>query len=105
MLGDRAVRRTYSGHTAAVRDIKFSNDGSRFVSAGYDRFIRLWDTETGQCINTFTNRKMPYCCTFYPEDNDMMLAGCSDNRVCSTTPIYITLTTTSICIERSYYHM
>jgi pre-mRNA-processing factor 17 len=66
-----------------VRDIKFSNDGSRFVSAGYDRFIRLWDTETGQCINTFTNRKMPYCCTFYPEDNDMMLAGCSDNRVCS----------------------
>lgn len=81
VTGDRTVRRTYSGHTAAVRDVAFNNDGSRFLSAGYDRFVQLWDTETGQVISTFTNRKMPYCATFYPLDNDIFLAGCSDNKI------------------------
>ncbi|CAN0512897.1 unnamed protein product, partial [Ectocarpus sp. 8 AP-2014] len=79
--GGRGQRRTYQGHSAAVRDIQFSNDGKQFLSAGYDRFIRQWDTETGQCIATFTNRKMPYCAKYYPVDNNMFLCGCSDNRV------------------------
>ena len=75
VMGDRELKRTYSGHTGAVRSIAFrcarlffivdifsfsmsSNDGSKFLSASFDRHIRLWDTETGQCINTFTNRKV-----------------------------------------------
>ncbi|CAM9868662.1 unnamed protein product [Phaeothamnion confervicola] len=78
---DRGCRRTYTGHSAAVRDVRFSNDGRRFLSCGYDRFIRLWDTETGQVISTFTNRKMAYCVRFFPVDNDVILAGCSDNKV------------------------
>lgn len=79
--GGRGQRRTYMGHSAAVRDVQFSIDGKQFLSAGYDRFIRQWDTETGQCIATFTNRKMPYCARYYPVDNNTFLCGCSDNRV------------------------
>lgn len=30
----------------------------RFLTGGFDRYMRLWDTETGQCINTVTNRKV-----------------------------------------------
>jgi pre-mRNA-processing factor 17 len=36
------------GHTKAIKDINFNNDGKQFLSASYDRQIKLWDTETGE---------------------------------------------------------
>lgn len=50
-------------HTAVpppqgVRDITFSNDGRRFVSTGYDKNVRVWDTETGKVVQTFNTGKV-----------------------------------------------
>jgi len=81
VMGKRQVKRTYIGHSMGVRDAAFNQDGSKFLTASFDRFSRLWDTETGQAIGTFTNRKVPYCCTFYPEDENIFLLGCSDNKI------------------------
>lgn len=40
--------RTYNGHKMSVKDIDFNNDGTEFLSASFDRYIKLWDTETGK---------------------------------------------------------
>ncbi|KAG0234224.1 hypothetical protein BGW41_001193 [Actinomortierella wolfii] len=80
---DRRVLRTYMGHSKAVRDITFNNDGTRFMTASYDKNMKLWDTETGQCISTFSTKKIPYCVKFNPDEDKqhIFLAGCSDHKI------------------------
>jgi pre-mRNA-processing factor 17 len=71
------------GHTKAVRDICFSNDGRRFLSCSYDKNINCWDTETGECLGSYTNGKIPYCIKFNPSNElqHVFLSGHSDKRI------------------------
>ena len=48
MYNERRLFRTFLGHAKAVRDISFNNDGTKFLSCSYDRYIKVWDTETGE---------------------------------------------------------
>ena len=50
-LGNAASFLAFSGHSKAVRDISFNNTGTQFLSAGYDRYVKLWDTETGMAVS------------------------------------------------------
>uniref|UniRef100_A0A803SUZ3 Cell division cycle 40 n=1 Tax=Anolis carolinensis TaxID=28377 RepID=A0A803SUZ3_ANOCA len=50
VYGERRCLRTFIGHSKAVRDICFNNAGNQFLSAAYDRYLKLWDTETGSCF-------------------------------------------------------
>lgn len=81
VYNERKCKRVYEGHTGAIRAINFSNDGKQFLSCGFDRFIQLWDTETGQSIKSFTNRRVPYCVKFFPADNSQFVIGDSNNMV------------------------
>ncbi|RZF39824.1 hypothetical protein LSTR_LSTR000472 [Laodelphax striatellus] len=83
VYGERRCIRTYYGHRQAVRDICFNNPGKQFLSAAYDRYIKLWDTETGECISRFTSRKIPYCVKFHPDDDkqNLFVAGTSDKKI------------------------
>lgn len=80
---DRRCIRTYSGHRQAVKDVTFNNDGSRFLSAAYDRYIKLWDTETGDVVHRFTSKKIPFCVKFHPDKSKqhLFVAGTSDKKI------------------------
>lgn len=79
---DRGVRRTYMGHTGAVRQVRFDNNGRRFASVSYDRHTKIWDTETGACITSLTTGKVPICATWYPDDgNNVIMVGTTNRRV------------------------
>jgi pre-mRNA-processing factor 17 len=89
------------GHHKAVKDVTFSNDGRKFLSCGYDRQMKLWDTETGawwrwtllrfrwltghlgQCLKAFSNGKIPYVVRFHPDEDKqhIFLAGMSDKKI------------------------
>lgn len=38
-VAEKQLMRTYSGHKAAVRDVQFNRDGTKFVSASFDRYV------------------------------------------------------------------
>jgi pre-mRNA-processing factor 17 len=79
----RELLRTYSGHTKSLSDITFDTSGKQFLTASYDRMIKLWDTETGQCLNRFTTGKTPHVVRFNPdpEHQHEFLAGMSDKKI------------------------
>ncbi|KAM5163982.1 pre-mRNA-processing factor 17 [Mantella aurantiaca] len=83
VYNERRCLRTFIGHSKAVRDICFNNVGTQFLSAAYDRYLKLWDSETGQCISRFTNRKVPYCVKFNPDEDkqNLFVAGMSDKKI------------------------
>lgn len=45
--------------------------------------MKLWDTETGQCLQRFGNGKIPYVVRFHPDDDkqNIFLAGMSDKKI------------------------
>mmetsp|Transcript_13612 Transcript_13612/g.19388 ORF Transcript_13612/g.19388 Transcript_13612/m.19388 type:complete len:272 (+) Transcript_13612:743-1558(+) len=83
VYNQRKCLRTFYGHTEAVRDIDFNYDGTRFVSISYDRYVKLWDTETGQMISRHTSKKIPFCGKLHPEPDKSheILVGQSDKLV------------------------
>lgn len=80
---DRELLRTYAGHGRALSDLDFNTPGTQFISASYDRMIKLWDTETGVCISKFTTGKTPHVIKFNPDPahSNEFLAGMSDKKI------------------------
>ena len=75
--------RTFLGHSQAVKDVAFNNKGNKFLSASYDRHIKIWDTETGQCIQAFSNGKIPNVVKYHPDPDkqNIFLAGMQDKKI------------------------
>ncbi len=67
--------RTFEGHRAGVRNICFSKQGDKFLSTSFDRWLKLWDTETGKVIWRGTSGKVPFDGTLYPENENEFLCG------------------------------
>ena len=81
VYNDRAMLQTYSGHGEGVRSIHFNSTGSQFVSASYDKTVKLWDTELGVEVHTFSNKKLTYQVKFCPVDDNVFLCASADNKI------------------------
>jgi len=78
----RELLRTYSGHSKALSDLCFNHDGTKFISASWDRMMKLWDTETGKCVSKFTTGKTPHVTKFNTiENTNEFLAGLSSGEI------------------------
>ncbi|OMH86251.1 Pre-mRNA-processing factor 17 [Zancudomyces culisetae] len=81
VYGSHSLLRTFHGHTKAVRDVTFNNDGTRFLSTSYDKYVKLWDTETGQCLNRFSSGKVPYVSRLNPSEQNLFITGQADKKI------------------------
>lgn len=68
-------------YTQGVKQASFSPDGRRFVTSGYDKVVRIWDTETGKVLSSHGEGKMFYCVRFHPEEETTLMAGCGDKKI------------------------
>lgn len=78
---DGHLLRSFNGHSLGVRDLCFTNDGSRFMSASYDGYVKLWDTETGVCTGRFNSGKRPNMVRIYPENESEFLVSQDSNDI------------------------
>jgi len=80
---DRELLRTYAGHTKSVIDVDFTPDGTKFLSASYDRQLKVWDTETGACLGRYSTGSTPHVARWQPSDPSgyEFVAGMHDNKI------------------------
>lgn len=46
-----ALLKTLEGHTAEVESVSITQDGKRAISASRDGTLRIWDLDTGKCLD------------------------------------------------------
>jgi len=68
--------RSLRGHTDYVGRIAWSPDGRLLASPSADQTIRLWDSETGECLRTLTGHSdVVYAVAFDPSGQGLASAG------------------------------
>ncbi|KAK3065228.1 hypothetical protein LTR53_018264, partial [Teratosphaeriaceae sp. CCFEE 6253] len=80
---ERELLRSYSGHTKSVADVDFSPDGTRFLTASYDRQMKVWDTESGACTGRYSTGATPHVVRWHPSvpSGGEFIAGMHDNKI------------------------
>ncbi|KAF8366640.1 prp-17, partial [Pristionchus pacificus] len=83
VYNNHSIIRTYEGHKLPIKDIAFNYHGTEFASASYDKYIKLWDTETGQVKQRFHTGHIPNCVKFHPDEDKtfMLCAGMSNKKI------------------------
>jgi pre-mRNA-processing factor 17 len=81
VAGDKRCMRTYSGHTKGLTDAWWWPDGAAFATAGHDKVVKLWDTETGAVKGRFGEGVTAHTVRCHPDDPAVLLAGCGNKKI------------------------
>lgn len=70
------IIRTFEGHTSWVHAVALSSDGSRIVSGGTDKTIKVWQPDRGQALHTIqTPGGSVHAAAFSPDGTTFATGG------------------------------
>ena len=71
------------GHSAPVAAVDFCNSGGKFVSASYDKSVRIWDAATGKCLAILEGHSHFVRCVSWSSsvNDDLIVSGGDDQRL------------------------
>ncbi|MCE9529691.1 MAG: protein kinase [Planctomycetes bacterium] len=72
---------TLNGHTGPLRALAWTTDGKRLASGGEDRVIRVWDAESGQCLDTLIGHSAGVFDVAFSPDGRMLVSASADATV------------------------
>ncbi|UKZ68730.1 uncharacterized protein TrAtP1_009752 [Trichoderma atroviride] len=72
---------TLEGHTNEITQIAFSHDSSLIASSSWDKRIRLWRTNTGDCMQVLEGHKRPITSVAFSHDAELLASGSWDGTV------------------------
>lgn len=81
-LNSRLLLRKLIGGNALIQDVAFNADGSRHVTGGDDRKLRVWDTQTGTLIKSHPSDDTIMKISHHPTKS--LVAICSRNNILHT---------------------
>ncbi|KEG08934.1 activated protein kinase C receptor [Trypanosoma grayi] len=73
--------RRLEGHSGFVSDVALSNNGDFAVSSSWDRSLRLWNLQTGQCQHKFLGHTKDVLSVTFSPDNRQIVSGGRDNAL------------------------
>jgi WD40 repeat protein len=70
-----------TGHAGTVWKVSLSADGKLLLTSGTDKTLRLWDTDTGECLRVFEGHTDGVIGAALSPDGKRVLSGSQDNTV------------------------
>jgi len=71
----------WNGHSDAIYALDYHPDGTRLVTASYDRLLQVWKTETGEVLATLRHHTGPVYAGRFSPDGQTILSGGADQTV------------------------